>query len=113
MYKDKPIKFVIEGNCIEAKLVYKSKTLKEVLLEVLRWNCKLRDQLTIQQIHSERGKVYREKYSDVINFLNKRGISKDYIENEQKEKPVIEYTTTITIPTDFIDSNKFGKFTIE
>lgn len=58
------------------------KSINEVLWEILRWNYDLRKNLTRQQIHTEKGKVKRSNYSEIINFLVKRGISKEFIDNE-------------------------------
>lgn len=84
--KDNPVKIIIEQEPLSTRIEKYYLTLKEVLLEILRCNLKLRRQLTRQQIHSERGKVKRGYSDQVINFLVKRGISKEYIDKEVSQE---------------------------
>jgi hypothetical protein len=81
---DKPIKLVIENNISNRTETYKM-TLKEVLVEELRnlWSI---NTLTGQQYKSEKGKIKREYTEQVINFLIKRGITKEYINNEMNKE---------------------------
>jgi len=104
--EDKPVKLVFE-NELKTKTEKYHLTIKEVLLDVLRWNWTLRKQLTRQQIHSERGKTKRGYYDQVVNFLVKRGISKEYIDNEvsqERERWIISkpvYINTKDIKSNF------------
>jgi hypothetical protein len=87
---NRPLKLVFEGDIINRTETYKM-TLKEVLVEELR-NLWANNILTGHQYKSEKGKVKREYTEQVINFLSKKGISKEYINNEtskERERLVI------------------------
>jgi len=104
----RPVKIVFESDVMSNKTETYQLTLKEVLTEILKYNYRLRYNLTTQQIHSERGKVRKNNYSEVINFLTKRGISRDYIENEVsqiRERTI--FTRNMNFNSDMIKGN-FG-----
>lgn len=105
--KDKPVKIIFENNISNVKTEKYHLTLRQVLFEILKGNWELRRNLTRQQIHSERGKVRRGNYEEVINFLNKRGVSREYINNEisQERENII-----ITIPLKINTEDVYGKF---
>ncbi len=104
--KDKPIKIIFENNNNTSSKTEKYKlTLKEVLINELKYNYNLRKILTRQQIHTERGKIKNGNYNEVINFLVKRGISKEYIENEVNQE---RERTLFTIKTNIPISNVSG-----
>ena len=81
--EDRPIQIQIENsnNYKWSTKKYK-KPINEVLWKILRHDYDLRKSLTRQQIHTEKGKIKRGNYTEVINFLVKRGISKEYIDDE-------------------------------
>lgn len=106
---DKPIKLVIENDILSTKTEVYQLSLMDVLLQELRQNYILRKNLSRQQIHTERGKVKKEYYEQVINFLVKRGISREYINNEvnrKRERLII--TKNIKFDTKLLENNKFG-----
>ena len=90
--QNKPVKIVFENDCHMKNEKY-TMTMYDVLKNELRWNYNLRKNLTRQQIHSERGKLRKGRYTEVINFLSNRGISRDYINNEAtKERERVVFT---------------------
>jgi hypothetical protein len=109
---DKSVKLVFENReDITTKTENYKLSLYEVLKHELRWNWELRRKLSKQQIHTERGKLKRGRYNEVINFFVKRGISKEYIDNEvNQERERIVITQTLNIPLNYIENYKFGLF---
>lgn len=97
---DKPVKICIENNSTMRTEKYKM-TIKQVLLHTLRWDYKLRETLTAQQIHSEKGKVRHNNFKEVINFLDKRGVSRESIDNEvNMERERIVYSRPMGFNSD-------------
>lgn len=107
---DKPVKLIIENqNDTTTKTEKYKKTLYEVLKNELRFNHTLRRNLTKQQIHTENGKLKHGRFNEVINFLIKRGVSKEYIETEvNQERERVVFSTRINIPISNISDNRFG-----
>jgi uncharacterized protein related to proFAR isomerase len=104
--ENKPVKIVLENNYSYRTEIYHL-PLKDVLRNELRWNYELRRNLTKQQIHTEYGKLKRGRINEIINFLVKRGITKEYIENEVNQE---RENVVVSIPiklTDIVDC-KFG-----
>jgi hypothetical protein len=110
---NKPVKLVIENNIISTKTEKYKLTIKEVLKDELKCNYKLRRNLTRQQIHTEYGKIHRGYYSEVINFLVKRGITKEYLENEiNQERERCVFTRKMSFPLDILNC-KFGVYELK
>lgn len=112
--KDKPIKLVVENNSSSQIVEKYHLTLKEVLKDILNGDWKLRSTLTRQQIRTEKGKIRRGYYEEVINFLHKRGISREYIKNEVamvRERIVIGIKCNVS--KDVLDGNKFGVIDVD
>jgi len=111
--EDKPVKLIFENDISSIKTEKYHLTLREVLFNILRCNFELRKNLTRQQIHSERGKVKRGCYDQVVNFLVKRDISKEYIDNEisqEREQMIIKRPLKINV-NDIV--GQFGLINLE
>jgi len=110
---DKSVKLIIEDRKNETREERYYLSIKEVLFNILRWDFQLRQKLSRQQIHSERGKVKKGNYNEVINFLNKRGVSKKFIEHKINE----EHTRFVFTSNWAVDSSlirgKYGIFNIK
>jgi len=107
--QDKPVKLIMENNTPTVTTETYHLTLKEVLKDILNKDWKLRNTLTTQQIRSEKGKIRKRYYDEVINFLHKRGISKEYIENEvTTERERLVFSMNLNIPANILDDKKFG-----
>ena len=108
--EDKPIKIIIENNSRSSRNEKYKLSLKEVLLQELK-ELKCNSKITTQQYRSERGKVKRSQYAEVIHFLNKRNITQEYIDNEvNKERDRCVFCTTYNI-NNF--TNNFGVINLE
>lgn len=101
----KPIKVVIENAPLETKIKRYRKTPQQVLKDELKYNYKLRQQLTRQQIHSEYGKLRSSSWGEVINFVLKRGVTA--LELNQKLMEIHE-DHQVTIKTQIFTNQKLG-----
>lgn len=111
---DRPVKLYFKNKIKESKVEIYKLTLKEVLLEILKYNYDLRMKLTKQQIHSERGKLKHGNYKEVVNFLVKRGITKNYINTELNiERERIVYIIPLFDIIGTATNTKFGIINIE
>jgi hypothetical protein len=107
--QDKPVKIIIENNSPTVTTETYYLTLREVLKNILNQDWKLRNTLTTQQIRVEKGKVRKGYCDEVINFLNKRGISREYIEKEiatERERVILNINTNVS--SDVLEDCKFG-----
>jgi hypothetical protein len=112
--QNKPVKIILENDSTSVTTEIYHLTLKEVLRDILNQNWKLRITLTTQQIRSEKGKVRKGYCDEVINFLHKRGVSKEYIENEVTiEREKLVFSINWHVSSDVLSDNKFGIFNIE
>ena len=108
----KPLKIILENNSLPPRTEKYYLTLKEVLKQILNSDWKLRRTLTTQQIRSEKGKVRRGYCEEVINFLHKRGVSREYIESEvSTERERIIFSYPLNVSRDMINGN-FGVYQI-
>ena len=105
---NKPLKIVFENNPISSKTEIYHVTLKELLTDILNENRVLR-KLTTQQARSEKGKVRKGYFDEVINFLNKRGISREYIEKEiATERERVILNIDMNVSNNVLKDCKFG-----
>jgi len=112
--QDRPLKLVIENNLVSSRTEKYFLTTKEVLKNILNSDWELRRTLTTQQIRSEKGKVRRGYYDEVINFLHKRGVNREYIENEvAMEREKIIFSQILNVSSDLLKDSKFGVFDVE
>jgi hypothetical protein len=110
---DKPVKIVFEDKIKSSKTEKYHKSLKEVLYDLL-WDWDIRENLSKQQIHSERGKIKRGYYDQSINFFVKRGATREFIINEvEQERERIVISVQHTFNTSMLSGNyKFGVVTL-
>ena len=108
---DKPIKVCFEDTPLDFKTVKYKPTIREVLTDILN-SRKAMMSLTTQQAKSEKGKIRKGNYSEVINFLAKRGVDRDFIDNEMsKERDVLTFTQKLGVS--LLDIDAFGYFELD
>lgn len=99
--QDKPIKLCFENNLMVKTEKY-TMSLEEVLLNEVR-NIWSNSKITGQQYKVEKGKIKKGYSGEVLNFLIKRGITKEYINNEvNQERDIIIFSKSFNV-SDFIN----------
>lgn len=104
----RPLKIIFEDDK-KFKSSIRLRTQKETLLEIIRglFHKNFSDykdiELTTQQYRSEKGKIRKGQFDDVINFLKKRYCIALYNKLMNEEIPVLTITTRFN--TDVVNLN--------
>jgi len=78
-----PIKIIHnDSNC---NIEPFKESIENILLEILKLLWSL-SKITRHQYRSERGKLRNNNYSEIMNFVIKRGFDKEYIERKLREE---------------------------
>lgn len=101
---NKPIKFVFEDDP-EITFTEVPNSEKEALQYTIRnmWASK---KITGQQYKTEKGKIRKDNFKEVVNFITKRNMYDFYIDDLNTAKTIFNYT--FSLPTEYIKENKFG-----